>query len=160
MFYRIKQFTLALTAKINKEDQAFINQYLDREEQKLFALLKVYEQKHAIRVAQGMATSFECDKEEMIRLGLLHDIGKIQEPLSIIEKSIMVLLHHLTRGNIKKLQSFKMIRGYYNHPQYGYELLKKKGGYAPSFLENIRDHHLAKGGSKCFSLLQEWDDKA
>lgn len=162
MIYRIKQFIWAITAKVSYEERQFVHKYLTSSEQELFNQLKVYEQKHSIAVAKGVANSYKGeDLEELIRIGLLHDIGKIVYPIGPIRKSIMVLLHKFTKGAMAKWHFMKMVRCYYDHAELGYKLLKKQGVYSPGFLEIIRDHHKPTEGmvNEKLRCIGEWDNK-
>lgn len=161
MLYRVEQFINALRAKITAEDKAFYKRYLTLKEVVLFEKLKVYDQKHCIRVAQLLKQELE-DNNELIRLGLLHDIGKIQYPLNPIKKAIIVGLDYFSKGKIKKYRQFKLISAYYEHAQIGYELLKEEGGYSEEFLNSIKNHHTNKVSEPAsfLSLLQEADNRA
>ena len=128
MFYRIKQFVSAVTAKITQEDVDFVRTYLGQSERELFFRLKPYEQKHCIEVATKLKRMTHNDRE-MIRLGLLHDVGKTVYPLNPIEKSIIVVLDRISRGKIKKYSNCKMVKCYYEHPHIGYHLMKNQGNY-------------------------------
>lgn len=160
MFYRIKQFVWAITAKINREEEEFINHYLSEKEKQLFFRLRVYEQKHSLRVAYELKKRAEKGQEiEYIRLGLLHDIGKSKYPLNPIEKSIIVVLDRLTKGKIKKMNHWKMVKCYYHHGTISDHLLRELGSYPPLFLEAIKDHHqLKKSSNKLLTALKECDD--
>lgn len=87
IFYRIKQFYLSLTAKVSAKENSFVQSYLDMKERKLFFNLQVFEQKHCINVAYDIDTQYmNEDKRDLIRLALLHDIGKTQVKLTPIDK--------------------------------------------------------------------------
>lgn len=162
MIHRIKQFIHAMTAKMREEDQLFVKKHLNKKEQELFFQLRVYEQTHSVRVARHMKEN-ECNIEEeqdMIRIGLLHDIGKIKYPLNPIEKSIIVVLDKMTKGNIKKMRRLKMVKCYYEHAQIGYELLCALGGYDAEFLEAIKYHHEPLPKGEKTRLLKQCDDVA
>lgn len=60
----------------------------------------------------------------LLRAALLHDIGKIYRRLSLIDKSLIVLLNSISRGKIKKFSKNKKINVYYNHGRIGRELLE------------------------------------
>lgn len=156
MFYRIKQFIKAMTATVSDTDKEWIKMYLSPEEESIFLKLKRYEQRHCIDVALWLSKKTN-ENAEMIRLGLLHDVGKSQYPLNPFEKSIMVVLDRLSRGRVKQFGKLKMVKCYYNHPQSGYEMLKASGTYDEAFLEIIKTHHI-KGDSDRLKLLQEADD--
>ena len=157
MFYRVEQFIKAVTAQITKEDLSFISQYLNKIELDLFLRLKPYEQRHCIDVAEKLDEMTKGDVE-MIRLGLLHDIGKIKYPLHPIEKGVIVILDLLTAGHIKKYRKYKMVKCYYEHPQIGYEILKEVGNYDEVFLRLIKNHHNLEEKNLKLTLLQKADN--
>lgn len=149
-FYRIKQFMWAAVSKINDEDIKYIVSHLDSEERRLFNLLSVPEQKHSIRTAHNIENIIDelnsesrkgINREKMIRVGLLHDIGKIEKKINIFDKSILVILNKLTNGKIKRFTGIKKIDVYYNHGEKGYNLLSKLEKYDDSFLLMVRKHH-------------------
>ena len=163
MIYRVKQFISSMTAKITEEDRAFYKKYLTLKESVLFERLKVYDQKHSLHVAYLLKEKTDGN-EEMIRLGLLHDIGKQVYPLNPFQKGIMVILDKMSKGSVKKYDQIKMIYSYYEHPMIGYEILKQEGGYEESFLQLIKSHHI-KGNMNIniddrLLNLQEADDQA
>jgi putative nucleotidyltransferase with HDIG domain len=71
---------------------------------------------------------------------LLHDIGKIEGKLNLIDKSILVVLDRITKGKIKEFKNLKKVDIYYNHPDKGYNILKNFD-YNDRFLYLIRNHH-------------------
>ncbi len=161
MFNRIKQFYLAITAKVLKEDWEFIQSHLNREEQKLFAQLQVSDQKHCVNVAydiQAHVAEEDENREYLIRLGLLHDIGKTQTKLTAIDKSIIVILNKATKGKLKKHTRYKKINSYYYHGEIGSQILKELASYDQGFLERIKDHHNKKINDALLKTLQKWDD--
>lgn len=157
MLYRIRQFIKAITASVSQEERKWVQKYLIPAEYQLFFKLKVYEQRHCIDVAKKLSVETN-ENEEMIRLGLLHDIGKIKHPLNPFEKSLIVVLDKVTKGTVKKWTSLKMVKCYYNHAEIGYELLKQLGEYDESFLRRIRNHHYTDEGDKLLELLKNADD--
>lgn len=157
MFYRVQQFIKAITTQITKEDLSFVKQFLNHKEEALFLRLRPYEQRHCIDVASKLKEMTSGDIE-MIKLGLLHDIGKIKYPLHPIEKSIIVILDRLTDGRIRKYNKCKMVKCYYEHPQIGYEMLKEVGDYDETFLKLIKNHHNQEEKMSKLLLLQRADD--
>ena len=140
MRYRVQQFIKAITASISEEEKEWVESYLSPKESTLFFKLKIYEQRHCIDVTKLLAIQTE-ENRELVRLGLLHDIGKTKCPLNPIEKSIIVILDKMTKGAIKKWTSLKMVKCYYDHAEIGYQLLKNLDHYDEEFLGSIRKHH-------------------
>lgn len=145
ILYRVKQFYWGINSKVSKEDKDFINKYLDKDELNLFNKLKVYDQTHSIRTARDVKAAYsdyniEIEEYTFVKVALLHDIGKIEKSLNLIEKSIIVLLDKFTKGKIKNFSKSKKIDIYYNHGEKGYDILKN---YIDNkkILDLIRNHH-------------------
>lgn len=161
MIYRVKQFYWGITYKINKEDREFINKYLDKYELELFNNLSTSEQSHSIRTARDVKKINRDNEAEykLVRAALLHDIGKIEKSLNVIDKSVMVLLHKFTKGKIKKFIGIKKVDVYYNHAEKGYNILKQ---YLDDerVLYLIRNHHNEEiVNDKELEILKECDSK-
>lgn len=146
MVNRVRQFIRALTAKINDSDVEFINRYLNESEKALFNQLSTYEKKHSLCVARDILIQVANEnleyQEHMVRIGLLHDIGKIKYRLNTIDRVILVLLDKFTKGKIRNIDN-KKVHIYFFHGEEGYNILKSMG-YMESWLNIIRDHHSAK----------------
>ncbi|WP_125154828.1 HD domain-containing protein [Clostridium rectalis] len=144
--YRVKQFYLCITDKMDIHDKIFIEKYLNKTELKLFKKLSDHEQKHSVRVAYGVQSIYlnkykgKINLNRLVKVSLLHDIGKIYCKLNAIDKSVLVIFDILSKGRLKKLDGIKKINIYYNHAERGYNLLKGKG-YDPEFLYLVRNHH-------------------
>lgn len=142
-FYRIKQFFWSITAKISIEDINYVQQHLNNNQYELFLKLSEQEQKHSIKVAQDVQE--ECRKlniqgEELIKIALLHDIGKIYKTLNVVDKSVMVLADKFTFGKVRKISNLKKVNVYFNHGTIGYEMLKDSG-LSERALYLIKNHH-------------------
>jgi len=143
LLYRIKQFFWGITARVSLEDIEFVKEYLNKDELNLFIKLEVYDQAHCIRTAKEVKRIYlekKMSNDFLVKAALLHDIGKVEGKLSLIDKSILVILDRLTKGKIKEFKNFKKIDMYYNHPAKGYNILKKFD-YDDRFLYLIRNHH-------------------
>ena len=163
-FYRIKQFYLNLVDEMKIEDEVFIDKHLNKYEKELFKKLSKSDQKHCVRVAYSIKNKcINKNKDifytnKLIKIGLLHDIGKINCSLNILDKSILVLTYYITRGRLKNLSNIEKVNVYYNHGEIGFNILKNKG-YDSDFLDVIKNHH----NKSCVSneeldILQSSDD--
>lgn len=135
---------MAVTAKVSLEEWDFVRLYLNTKEQALFEKLQLSEQKHSINVATDIAKEMmdeDINKVFLIRLGLLHDIGKIHVKLGPVGKGVIVILDKLTRGKLKKYGQYKKINSYYNHGEIGCKILRGIDNYHEGFLEIIKNHH-------------------
>ena len=79
------------------------------------------------------------NEEMLVKVGLLHDVGKSRQKINIIDKSIIVILNKLTNGKLRNI-NLKKIQCYYNHSEYSYEILKEINKNNV-FLEVVRNHH-------------------
>ena len=160
--YRVKQFYWSIVSKVNDEDIDFIKSYLETYELQLFHQLPTYDQKHCINVARDVKLT--CDQrklqsKDLIKVALLHDIGKIYNSMNPIDKSIMVIMHNLTGGKLKAYNKNRKVNIYYNHCDIGYNLLGKYG-YDDRFLFLIKNHHNNNIVEDVeLDLLKECDDR-
>ncbi|HEY8892241.1 MAG TPA: HDIG domain-containing metalloprotein [Clostridium sp.] len=160
--YRVKQFYRSIVAKINDEDAEFLKTHLQKYELQLFNQLPTYEQKHCVNVARDVKLTCNLRKlqvKDLIKVALLHDIGKIYNSMNPIDKSIMVILNKMTKGKIRACKKIKNVNVYYNHGTIGYNLLKEYG-YDDRFLFLVKNHHNNKIiGDIELDLLKECDDR-
>jgi len=127
IIYRLKQFWFGMFSKYTKADRAFAQKYLNIEEMALFNQLPGFEKKHAVVVAKKMQNAAharrELDERKLVRLGLLHDIGKVMEHNSILTKSILVIIRFLfprTYGRLADAgKDNPRFRRYYIHKHHG-----------------------------------------
>lgn len=157
MFYRIKQFLMGITAKTTIEDINFVKSYLNDKERELFFKLQIHEQVHSIKVARDVINiSVKNNLYDIIiiKAALLHDIGKINSSLNIINKSIIILMDKFIPKITKKLMIIKPIYAYYNHPYIGSKYL---------YFENediqylVKNHHNYYLNDEKLKILQEAD---
>ena len=125
--HRIRQFYNAMFSVYTKADECFATGYLGSEEISLFNQLPAFEKKHAVNVARRMLEMAlynpELDPRKLVRLGLLHDIGKVAEHNTILSKSLLVLFRYFTPGLYQALAERgvgdRRFRRYYNHRHHG-----------------------------------------
>lgn len=159
--YRIKQFIWAITSKYKPIDKNLINKYLNKKEKKLFKKLKISDQHHSIRVCNKALEENKKDKldeNKLAKIALLHDVGKSMGNLNVIDKSILVILDKVTKGNLRKVNNIK-VDLYYNHPKKSVNLLKGINKYDKEFLEAIEKHHYnGINTNRYLSIIRECDD--
>ena len=142
--YRVKQFLWAIISFFKKIDDNILEKYLDSKEIELFMKLKKSEQYLSIRVCKDSLKMCEINnlnKYKMAKISLLHDIGKIEGSLNVMEKSILVIMNKLTKGKMKNIKNNKKIDLYYNHPIKSVNILKDINKYDDEFLDAIKYHH-------------------
>ncbi|MFC1571635.1 HD domain-containing protein [Candidatus Margulisiibacteriota bacterium] len=124
---RIKQFYISMFSQYTKADEAFARSYLNIQEMALFNQLPGFEKRHSVTVARKMMNEVhgkqEFDERKMVRLGLLHDIGKVGERNSILTKSILVIIRFFCPWLYDKLadegRDHPVFRRFYIHKHHG-----------------------------------------
>lgn len=164
---RVKQFYINVTDLMKKEDYEYVEKILDNEEYNIFIKLLKSEQKHSVRIAKDIENIIENkliqdeeiinNKELLIKVALLHDIGKTRKKLNVFDKSIIVILNNLTDGKLKNIKRSKKVQCYYNHSEYSYEILKKMNE-EEALLDIVRYHHSDEQGS-IIEFFKSIDDK-
>ena len=160
MLYRIKQFLWAVFKKKDQNDIIFVEKYLNEKERRLFYSLPEYEQVHSIRVARGVLNkSLEEEKYDimLIKAALLHDIGKINGGLSVIKKSILVIIDKWFHNSLCKHCNIKAINTYYNHPRIALRYLYDENEYVKYLVSNHHNYNI-KNDEKLL-ILQEADSE-
>ena len=163
---RVKQFYINATDLMTNKDYKYVKRNLNNEEYDLFKKILKSEQKHSVRIAKEIEYIIENNlvddidiiqsKNLLIKTALLHDVGKSKQKVNIIEKSIIVILNKLTKGNLKNFKKSKKIQCYYNHSEYSYILLKDiiKDDL---ILSIIRNHH-KNTDNKLTNFFKQIDD--
>ncbi len=161
--YRVKQFVWALKSLSKDIDTEYVNRFLNKREKDLFNKLKKTDKHHCIRVSKeavNLSKGKEINLNRVAKVALLHDIGKGEYGLNVIEKSVLVILNKMTKGKLKKYDSIKAIDSYYNHAEKGANLLKSFNTYDKEFLDTIRYHHSNKiQGNKLLEIIKESDNR-
>lgn len=161
--YRVKQFVWALKSLSEDIDTEYVNRFLNKREKDLFNKLKKTDKHHCIRVSKeavNLSKGKEINLNRVAKVALLHDIGKGEYGLNVIEKSVLVILNKMTKGKLKKYDSIKAIDSYYNHAEKGANLLKSFNTYDKEFLDTIRYHHSNKiQGNKLLEIIKESDNR-
>lgn len=167
MIYRVKQFLWAISANFKEVDYDYVESFLNNEELILFNRLKKGEQIHCIKVSKDCVSIGKekgiNSKEELFKLaklGLLHDIGKLYYPISVLKKSFLVLGKKLSNNKMSNFQNIKAIYIYYNHANKAFDYLKEEN-YDKNFVEAIKNHHSSTKHNKNIFLciLKEADDR-
>ena len=164
--YRVKQFIWAVTARFKPVDYKLVHKYLNKKEENLFNTLSVSERQHSIRVCNEALNRYEdnkldINKDKLARIALLHDIGKGNKTLNVIDKSILVILDKVTKGKLRNYDSNKKVDIYYNHPKKSVKLLNEIDKYDSEFLEAIEKHHYKRLNSNIYlKIIKESDDNS
>lgn len=161
---RIKQFIFYVFSIFYGVDEEFLNLYLNKEELYYFNKLLKSEKQHCIKVAKKCLKVYDKfgiynhEINLVIKMCLLHDVGKIYSKLNLFLKSLIVII--ISNRKIRKLIFFidkKRICNYIKHSKYSYDILKNFK-YSDEFLDSIRYHHSKKIiNNKYINLLKYCD---
>ncbi|MFH1362147.1 MAG: HD domain-containing protein, partial [bacterium] len=93
---RVRQFRVSRLARYTSQDETFARSYLNMKEWSFFTRLPNFEKKHCVMVGEQMLEAArqhpDLEERKLVRLGLLHDIGKVLENNSIWTKAMLVLI--------------------------------------------------------------------
>lgn len=138
---RVIQFFTHLAYGFHEVDQGFLAAYLNEEERLLFQQMKKSEKIHSLLVAKGVLK--ERRDPLFIKASLLHDVGKILRPLTMVEKALAVILQALGVDQLPRVQEWPFMASYLTHGQRGADLLIEQGVFPKKSLYEllIRHHH-------------------
>ncbi|MGF7185095.1 putative nucleotidyltransferase with HDIG domain [Desulfitispora alkaliphila] len=138
MIYRLKQVRDALWGKLEPQDKKLVDKILTVEEKSYFYSLSLADQYHSIKVAKEAISianvrNLNLDQNVIIRAGLLHDIGKSGFKITLIDRSLPVIITKISPILSKKIASWGngeliILRGFYlywNHYQLGVQIAEK-----------------------------------
>jgi hypothetical protein len=130
--YRVRQGLNSLSAGTQHEDGEMVARYLFPSERALFARMESADQRHCIGVLHSLLAMGITDTS-LLRAGLLHDVGKTRCRISIVHRSIAVVLVALF-GKLPTFLTWQCQEGFWlpfyvleNHPRLGAAMLAKDG---------------------------------
>lgn len=159
--YRVKQFFWSLDTRIGREDMEYVKRNLSEREYGLFMRLSKQERKHSIKVARDVEAEFAREgiaAGEMVKVSLLHDIGKVNRRLNSIDKSVLVIADKVTKGRIRDI-GLPKVDVYFNHGAMGRELLSdfRLSERALYLIENHHNHEIK--GDRELDILMRCDGR-
>ncbi|MCG8352148.1 MAG: HDIG domain-containing protein [Chloroflexales bacterium] len=92
--YRVAQLRAALCAEISPVDQSLVAQVLTAAEQRLFAAMPRYDQRHCLDVYYTLSAA-GYDDPLLLRAALFHDCGKVDDdgrPMPLVWYLLVTLL--------------------------------------------------------------------
>ena len=144
--YRVRQFWKALTAKPTRQGMAEAKQVLPGALYTLFTRLQPSEKAHAIEVFRRVRA--ESSDHELLVAALMHDIGKIVQPLQLWERVLIVLVQKFqprtappAAGTARKKPTgwTRALVVAEKHPGWGAQLVHKAGA-SPTVVRLVRRH--------------------
>jgi len=150
MVHRVRQFWFGMFSSYTRADEAFARGYLSIQEMAVFSQLPGFEKKHCVVVAKKMLDAArrypKMDDRKLVRLGLLHDIGKLNERNSVLTKSLLVMIRFFLSGLYDRLadrgEKDRRFRRFYIHKHHGREGAKllEKLGVSSDILSIVAKH--------------------
>ncbi len=148
--HRLRQFYRGLFSAYTAADEVFARNYLNSQEMSLFNQLPSFEKEHSVTVArrmQELATyNPELDQRKLVKLGLLHDIGKLSERNSVPSKAILVIFRYFFPRLFDRLaekgkdeRRFHKLYLHKHHGAVGAELLARIGE-SPEIVSMVKKH--------------------
>ncbi len=162
--YRTRQFWNALPGHRQQVKTEVLLPHLSPSQIVLFRRMDVSEQAHALKVFERLKATDQTD-EDLLAAALLHDVGKVLFPLSLLDRVVIVLGKRLFRrramrwseGTPEKFHRPFVVAAH--HPQWGADLAEKAGA-SPRTVDLIRFHQEASiNGDPLLLALQSADDE-
>lgn len=183
VWYRIRQFWLALSARPTPQDLALAGELLSPAQMTAFQRMQPSEQAHSLWVCRQVRQRLEDQnaqpfvtpeqQRDVLVAALLHDVGKSRHPLRLWERVLVVLGKALFPQQVKRWGS-RSLEGLQRafviaeqHPAWGAEIAAQAGA-SPLAVALVRRHQeqLAKSAPGASALedrlllqLQYYDDE-
>ena len=164
--YRIQQFQLAVNPPVQPVPTEVLNSYLNSAQLALFRNLQPSEQWHAFEVFNKLKDN-GITQPDLLKAGLLHDIGKIIYPLKTWERVMIVVIKQISPslmqrwGQRKSTGLFKLFSVASRHAEWGADLITQTGA-SEELIELISRHEENPSSDQHASLssLQNADNSS
>lgn len=157
LWYRVRQFGRALTARVHPAERALVARILPAPAAELFSRMPRQDRRHGMDVLYALRERGE-DAPELLAAALLHDVAKA-EGVRIWHRIVVVLLRALCPRWLHRLALPDPASWRYPfwlqlyHPQRGAEMAKAAG--CPAATVELIHHHQAEGADLP-SPLDRW----
>ena len=147
MIYRVQQLWWALQSKpLTPAERAEVAHHLTHLELQLFERFSWSDQAHALRVLRLLQTEGH-DDPDLLAAALLHDIGKTELSISVVDRCVVVLGSRLWPNRAKKWGEtaqppYRWRKPFVlkmRHAEWGAQLAEKVGS-SPLAIQLIRRH--------------------
>lgn len=168
--YRLRQLRANVSAgPLSDEAHREVSKFLNAAEQDLFFLYSYADQWHCIRVLHCLQDA-GYNHPELMAAALLHDVGKARSPLSIWDRTAIVVggalfprqVNKWGEGNLESWRRPFVARA--KHAEWGAEMAEAAGS-RPVVVDLIRRHQDALDGiqrehDQLLAILQWADDQS
>jgi hypothetical protein len=101
LLYRSRQFWQAITTRSSPDDMDLVSSILSPSQVELFHLMQKSEQAHSLRVLKELRNRGD-ENIDLQTAALLHDVGKVQAPLRLWERVLIVIVKAFCPDCLKK----------------------------------------------------------
>jgi hypothetical protein len=140
--YRARQFFVALGARVGAEERAMVRATLTPAEQRLFAAMPAYDQRHCLDVRATLAAAGHADPL-LLRAAAFHDCGKLDDrgrPMALHWYVAATLLKRAPGLYLAAARVLPPVALYADHARRGARMAAAAGSPAP-IVEAIRHYH-------------------
>jgi len=162
--YRTRQFWNALPGPLKRVETEALLPHLLPSQVVLFRRMQPSEQTHASQMLERLKAAGQTDPD-LLTAALLHDVGKILVPLSILDRVVVVLGKRFFRrramrwgeGTLSRLRRPFVVAAH--HPEWGADLAEKAGASSRT-VDLIRRHQdIPSADDSLLAALQAADDE-
>ena len=137
--HRFRQGIRALLALARPLDYTLPAHYLTGEQLDLFRQMQRSEQQHGINVLRDVLAQQSATPDDLATAALLHDLGKIRQPLPIWSKTLVVLIQAFLPARFERWSQGNIANPLHRgcivkirHPAWGGELAAESGVSEPA----------------------------
>lgn len=162
--YRARQFWNALPGPRRRVETETLLPHLSPSQIVLFRRMQPSEQTHAYQMLERLKASGQTDPD-LLAAALLHDVGKVLVPLSLLDRVVIVLGKRFFRrrarrwseGTPSRLRRPFVVAAH--HPDWGADLAEQAGASSRT-VDLIRRHQdIPSVDDSLLSALQSADDE-
>jgi len=162
--YRARQFWNALPRPRKRVETETLLPHLSPSQIVLFRRMQPSEQTHAYQMLERLKASGQTDPD-LLAAALLHDVGKVLVPLSLLDRVVIVLGKRFFRrrarrwseGTPSRLRRPFVVAAH--HPDWGADLAEQAGASSRT-VDLIRRHQdIPSVDDSLLSALQSADDE-